>query len=193
MSITPCSSSLWNVSRRVSIEHVSWRREFFLSPSFFGIWHGQTSEFLMFGFFQGGGVTANKLYQIEMTKRLGKKGYKALTANRYYGICCRGLTFVWFTFTLFWFWSTWGDIANFYAKLGFGGACFTWLAILLILIGTEVIRLTANTALLLKVGGSPVVLSKYSRSIYLAIVILITSGVILLSSSPIPDIVYKGF
>ena len=60
-------------------------------------------------------------------------------------------------------------------------------------IGTEVIKQTVNTALLLKIGGSPVVLSKYARSIYLAIVILITSGVILLSSSPIPDIVYKGF
>ena len=148
----------------------------------------------MFGFFQGGGVAANKLYQIEMTKRLGKKGYKALSANRYYGIRCRGLTFVWFTFTLFWFWSNWGDIANFYAKLGFAGACFTWLAISSTsCIGTEVIKQTVNAALLPKVGGSPVVLSKYSRSIYLAIVILITSGVILLSNSPIPDIVYKGF
>ena len=167
---------------------------FFVTFFLVGIWHGQTSEFLMFGFFQGGGVAANKLYQIEMTKRLGKKGYKVLSANRYYGICCRGLTFVWFTFTLFWFWSNWGDIASFYAKLGFGGACFTWLAILLAsCIGTEVIKQTVNTALLLKVGGSPVVLSKYARSIYLAIVILITSGVILLSSSPIPDIVYKGF
>jgi alginate O-acetyltransferase complex protein AlgI len=167
---------------------------FFVTFFLVGIWHGQTSEFLMFGFFQGGGVAANKFYQITMTNRLGRRGYKALSANRYYEICCRGLTFVWFTFTLFWFWSSWDDIGNFYVKLGFTGACFAWFTILLASwIGLEVIKRTANTALLLKCGASSVVLSKYVRAIYLAIITVITFSVILLSNSPIPDIVYKSF
>ena len=159
-----------------------------------GIWHGQTSEFIMFGFLQGGGVAANKLYQIEMTNRLGTKGYKALSANKFYKFCSRGLTFAWFTFTLFWFWSNWEEIAIFYSNLGPAGACLTWLAILVAsCIVLEVVRQAVIAALLINFAGSPIVLSKYARTVYLTIISLITAGVVLLSNAPIPDIVYKTF
>ena len=54
---------------------------FFVTFFLVGLWHGQTLEFLFFGFLQGGGVAANKLYQVVMQERMGRKGYRALAAN----------------------------------------------------------------------------------------------------------------
>jgi D-alanyl-lipoteichoic acid acyltransferase DltB (MBOAT superfamily) len=82
---------------------------FFATFFLVGVWHGQTSAFLVFGLLQGGGVSLNKLYQVLMTRALGRKGVKKLDANPLYLALCRGLTFTWFTFTLLWFWS---DVAN---------------------------------------------------------------------------------
>jgi alginate O-acetyltransferase complex protein AlgI len=45
---------------------------FFVTFFLVGLWHGQTSEFLFFGFLQGGGVAANKLYQELMAGKMGR-------------------------------------------------------------------------------------------------------------------------
>jgi alginate O-acetyltransferase complex protein AlgI len=76
-----------------------------------GLWHGQTSEFIFFGFLQGFGVVANRMYQIVMTRRMGRKQFQSLSLNGFYVAISRGFTFTWFTFTLLWFWSNWGKLA----------------------------------------------------------------------------------
>lgn len=167
---------------------------FFVTFFLVGIWHGQTSEFVMFGILQGGGVAVNKLYQIQMAQRLGKKNYKALCAQPLYVIAARGLTFTWFAFTLFWFWSSWGQIEAYYATLGWGGALLVWAAIW---VGAsaviEIVRRTWELALLIKAGGTPVITSRYTRTVYVTIIATLTTAFILLSNSPAPDIVYKTF
>lgn len=70
-----------------------------------GIWHGQSSVFFFFGFLQGSGVALNKLFQVFAVRRLGRQGYRELSANAIWCAVSRGLTFTWFTFTLAWFWS----------------------------------------------------------------------------------------
>ena len=60
----------------------------------------------------------NKLYQIQMVKRPGRKEYKALAASRLYQACCRGLTFTWFAFTLYWFWAGWTEIGTILGTIG---------------------------------------------------------------------------
>ena len=62
---------------------------FFTTFFLVGAWHGQTSEFLFFGVLQGGGVSFNKLYQILLTQRIGKRGYRTVAANRLYAAICR--------------------------------------------------------------------------------------------------------
>jgi D-alanyl-lipoteichoic acid acyltransferase DltB (MBOAT superfamily) len=86
---------------------------YFLTFFLVGLWHGQTSEFVLFGVLQGGGVAANKLYQIAMTRRLGRARYNELTKSVMYAMLSRGLTFTWFAFTLLWFWSSWDQIEGF--------------------------------------------------------------------------------
>jgi hypothetical protein len=148
----------------------------------------------MFGILQGGGVAVNKLYQIQMAQRLGKKNYKALCAQPLYVIAARGLTFTWFAFTLFWFWSSWGQIEAYYATLGWGGALLVWAAIW---VGAsaviEIVRRAWELALLIKAGGTPVITSRYTRTVYVTIIATLTTAFILLSNSPAPDIVYKTF
>ena len=73
---------------------------FAVSVTFFliGAWHGQTGSFLFFGVLQGFGTGFNKLYQVTMANRLGRKQYRALCADPLYRAGARGLTFTWFAF-----------------------------------------------------------------------------------------------
>jgi len=85
---------------------------FFVTFFLIGLWHGRTSEFLFFGLLQGGGVAINKLWQIYIAKALGRKRYKEVARKHLYAIFSRGLTYTWFSFTLFWFWGEWALLAK---------------------------------------------------------------------------------
>jgi D-alanyl-lipoteichoic acid acyltransferase DltB (MBOAT superfamily) len=167
---------------------------FFVTFFLVGLWHGQTSEFVMFGILQGGGVAVNKLYQIQMAHRLGKKQYKALSAQPLYVMAARGLTFAWFAFTLFWFWSSWGQIQAYYATLGWEGAVLVWVAVWLgASVVIEAVRRLWGLVLLIKAGETPVATSRYTRTVCITVVATLTTAFILIASSPAPDIVYKTF
>ena len=116
---------------------------FFVTFFLVGLWHGRTSEFLVFGFLQGFGVAANKVYQIVMTHRLGRSGYRALCADRRYQALARGLTFTWFTFTLFWFWMTWIPMQQFARAAG--GLALT-LAAVTVMLGATVLLTVLDVA-----------------------------------------------
>jgi alginate O-acetyltransferase complex protein AlgI len=103
---------------------------YFLTFFLVGVWHGQTSEFVFFGILQGGGVAANKLYQIGMARALGRKGYNQLAKNVVYAMLTRGLTFTWFAFTLLWFWSSWSQLEGFARSMGLGPVAIAFALIL---------------------------------------------------------------
>jgi D-alanyl-lipoteichoic acid acyltransferase DltB (MBOAT superfamily) len=158
-----------------------------------GVWHGQTSEFVFFGFLQGFGVAVNRVYQIAMTKRMGRKRFKSLSASGIYVALARGLTFTYFTLTTLWFWSNWAQIGSIRASLGVAEPA-VWLAIFagsaLALTIWEAIR---TRALAVHMDGIPVVDSPYWRtaqSTALAVVVLVVT---LLMNQSAPDIVYKAF
>jgi D-alanyl-lipoteichoic acid acyltransferase DltB (MBOAT superfamily) len=159
-----------------------------------GLWHGQTAEFLFFGLLQGGGVGAVQLYQTVMTKRLGKKRFRALSANALYLALCRGLTFAWFAFTLLWFWSDWTQIGELTAKLGPAAAALTGvgmvLAATLILTLWETLR---ASVLGVRAGGQPLLASRYCRVAIGTAVAVISIATVALVNAPAPDLVYKAF
>jgi D-alanyl-lipoteichoic acid acyltransferase DltB (MBOAT superfamily) len=101
---------------------------YFFTFFLIGAWHGQTSEFLFFGFLLGLGVSLNKLYQVLMAKALGRKRFKSLSCNFFYCAFARGLTFTFFAFTLLWFWSTWPQIHQMASSLTFVRNMMLWLA-----------------------------------------------------------------
>jgi D-alanyl-lipoteichoic acid acyltransferase DltB (MBOAT superfamily) len=167
---------------------------FFVTFFLVGVWHGQTSEFLFFGFLQGGGVAANKLYQVLMRERLGRKAWRALGEHNLYRASARGMTFTWFAFTLFWFWSNWAQIGGFATALGPVALILVWLAIFgaatLILASMEAAR---TAGLSLTWDNAPIVRSRYLRTAWDTALVVVTVTVIVLLDSPAPDIVYKTF
>lgn len=165
---------------------------FFVTFFLVGAWHGQTSEFLFFGVLQGGGVAVNKLYQIVMAKRLGKKEYRALQAKPVYGAVCRGLTFAWFGFTLLWFWSRWPELAT--VARGLGPAGMAGVGLALVAIATLALAAWEAGHDAIKAADTRGLLaSRYARTVSLTAMVAILFAVNVLLDSPAPEIVYKAF
>ncbi len=167
---------------------------FFVTFFLVGVWHGQTSEFLFFGLLQGGGVSAVKLYQILMAKRLGKKQYRKLSEGALYNACARGLTFAWFAFTLLWFWSSWHQLHQIASAAGTVAlacaAVVIWLAATVVLAIWEQLR---ETLLGWQWNGVPVLTSRYTRTAWGTALAVIAIATLMLLNAPAPDIVYKAF
>jgi D-alanyl-lipoteichoic acid acyltransferase DltB (MBOAT superfamily) len=167
---------------------------FFVTFFLIGVWHGRTSELIFYGVLLGGGISLNKLYQIEMTKAMGKKRYKALSNNPLYQSICRGLNFTFFALSLLWFWSNWKDLGAMGRSLRPSALLLSWLLIFavstLVLAAWERIR---AAALSLKWSGESLLLSRYIRTAWDTGLVFVAVALVELLNSPAPDIVYKAF
>ena len=92
---------------------------FFVTFLVMGLWHGTTAVFVAYGLLLGFGAAANKLWQLIMTRRLGKAGYRALAERPDYRYLCRGATFAYFALALV---CLWVDLAQLTWLLGTLGA-----------------------------------------------------------------------
>ena len=97
-----------------------------------GVWHGTTSVFVVYGLLMGAGASINKLWQVIITKRLGKKCYKALAEKPLVVYFSRGLTFAYFALALTCLWVDMPKLLWLTRQLGvFGVAgCYLGLAFL---------------------------------------------------------------
>src|SRR6266567_4271154 len=166
---------------------------FFVTFFLVGVWHGRTSEFLLFGVLTGGGVSINKLWQVGLTRGMGRKGYKALAANPVYIAFGRGLNFIWFAFTLFWFWGNWKQIDRVFSALGIAQWLGVWLAAWLV--ATVVLSFwewLRGALLSITTAGGPVLTSRYARVVYASALGLAGLIITVLLNQPAPGIVYKA-
>jgi alginate O-acetyltransferase complex protein AlgI len=167
---------------------------FFVTFFLIGVWHGQTSEFLFYGVLLGAGVSLNKLYQVLMARRLGKKAYKALANHWLYQSLCRGLNFTFFSFSLLWFWSSWKDLSILKDAIGPLAQMLGWVLIFggstIALALWELIR---AKVLMFRWRDESFVLSRYFRTVWDTGLVFVLLGVMELLSTPAPDIVYKAF
>ena len=167
---------------------------FFVTFFLIGVWHGRTSEFIVFGVLQGGGVAINKLWQLGLTKALGRKGYKTLANDPTYTAFGRGLTFTWFAFTLFWFWANWQQIGRMYSSLGFTKWLEVWFVVwvfsTLVLWLYERLR---SALLSIKLAGKPVFSNRYALVITASTLGLLSVVMTALMNQAAPGIVYKAF
>jgi D-alanyl-lipoteichoic acid acyltransferase DltB (MBOAT superfamily) len=167
---------------------------FFVTFFLVGIWHGRTSEFVLFGVLQGGGVAINKLWQLGLARALGNKGYKKLAKAPIYNSFARGLTFSWFAFTLFWFWADWAQIARIFGALSAAQWIGVWLAIWLCATALLTLWEWLRAALLsIKTAEGPLLTSRYARVVYATALGLIALVMTFLLNQPAPVIVYKAF
>ncbi len=167
---------------------------FFVTFFLIGLWHGQTSEFAVYGVLLGLGVSVNKLYQVEMAALLGRKRYRALTERLGYQIAARGLTFAWFNISLVFFWGNWSVIGQLAAGLGTTGLALAGVALVLV----AGVVLTAGVAireasLRVRVAGNPALRSRYCRTVWVTAMSAVAVSALTLLASPAPDVVYKTF
>ena len=159
-----------------------------------GIWHGQNSVFAFYGVVLGFGVSVNKLYEILMIKALGRKAYKALSNQPIYDACARGLTYTYYSFCMLWFWSNWSQMAGFVRQLQASASVAIW--VLIFVAATVILSIwEALRAWLLSFesSGAPLLETRYARTVYATVAVVMTAAVIRLVNSPSPLIVYKGF
>jgi alginate O-acetyltransferase complex protein AlgI len=167
---------------------------FFVTFFLVGIWHGRTSEFVIFGVLQGGGVAINKLWQLQLVRMMGRKGYKAIAANSVYIAFGRGLTFSWFAFTLFWFWANWKQIDRVFSAIGVIQWLAVWLAIWICATAVLALWEWLRAALFsIKTAEGPLLTSRYARVVYGSALGLTAFVIAILLNQPAPGIVYKAF
>jgi alginate O-acetyltransferase complex protein AlgI len=167
---------------------------FFVTFFLIGLWHGQTSEFAVYGLLLGLGVSVNKLFQLEMSRHLGRKPYRALTEKPLYRLAARGLTFAWFNVSLVFFWGKWPVMQQFADGLGATGMV---LAMGVLIPGAGLLLtaglLVRNAAVGVEAFGTPLLLSRYSRTIWVTAMGAVAVAALTLLASPAPDVVYKTF
>jgi len=113
--IVKALTSRWMVPKRVPYYGVF---AYFVTFFIMGIWHGSTYSFLIFGIFLGFGVSINKLYDVEIRKRLAKNKYKALNKSAFYQNCTAGLTTGYFCIGLTCLWMGAEDTLWLFAFIG---------------------------------------------------------------------------
>jgi D-alanyl-lipoteichoic acid acyltransferase DltB (MBOAT superfamily) len=167
---------------------------FFVTFFLVGVWHGRTSEFVVFGVLTGGGMSINKMWQLGLARAMGRKGYKALAKDPFYIAFGRGLNFSWFAFTFFWFGSSWKQIDRVFSALGvaqwLGVWLATWLCATVALAAWERLR---AALLSIKIAGWPVLACRYSRVVYASALGMVALVMAVLLNQAAPDVVYKAF
>ena len=167
---------------------------FFVTFFLIGLWHGRTSEFIVFGLVTGGGMSINKLWQIGLARAMGRKGYKGLANHPIYVAFGRGLNFIWFAFTLFWFWGSWKQIDAIFSALRpaewLGVWMAAWMAATAVLALWEWLR---AALLSIRTSEGPVLASRYARVVYTSVLGLTALVITVLLNQPAPPIVYKAF
>jgi alginate O-acetyltransferase complex protein AlgI len=167
---------------------------YFVTFFLVGIWHGSTSVFLFFGLLQGGGVSFNKLFQVIATAKLGRKRYRELSAGPIWLAVSRGLTFTWFTFTLTWFWSDWGQIQHLYSALGPQAGVTLWAGVLVIsTIGLACWEEARVRIERFSESRGNLLASRYLRTAWLTALLAGMLAIGFLVNQPIPEIVYGKF
>ena len=167
---------------------------FFVTFSLVGVWHGQTTAFLFFGFLTGLGVSANKLHQVLMARMLGRKPYASLAKHPMYRIAARGLNFTWFAFTLTWFWASWNVASQLWAMTGRKRWALVWLGIFLVSSSMLALweALHARWESLESVRISPLALLRV-RTAWLTTLAVIAAAVVAISVQAAPELVYRDF
>jgi D-alanyl-lipoteichoic acid acyltransferase DltB (MBOAT superfamily) len=167
---------------------------FFVTFFLVGIWHGRTSEFVVFGVLQGGGISLNKLWQLGLGRLMGRKGYQTLAHNPLYEAFGRGLTFSWFAFTLSWLWADWSEIDLVFRAIGAVRWLGVWLAIwLLATVFLGLWERLRSALLSIRTAEGPVLASRYARMVYASALGLVAFVMTVLLNQPAPGIVYKAF
>ncbi|MGE5270209.1 MAG: MBOAT family O-acyltransferase [Thiohalocapsa sp.] len=77
---------------------------YFLTFFLMGLWHGTSLRFAFYGLALGAGVSINKLFQVAMTARFGRRSYAAMTKRPVYSAFSGAAAVGYFVLALGFFW-----------------------------------------------------------------------------------------
>jgi alginate O-acetyltransferase complex protein AlgI len=166
---------------------------FFVTFTAMGIWHGSTPVFIAYGFAMGFGASVNKVCQLFMTARLGRKRYRALCSALPYVYVCRGLTFAWFAMGVTALWVDIGQLARIGRDLGPVGVLAAYVALSALgtvsFVAADLVKagLARFAPAMRFAGGRPM-----ATAFALAAVLLVTLATNTLFTQP-PEFVYRAF
>lgn len=161
---------------------------FFVTFLVMGLWHGTTGVFLVYGLFLSFGVSLNKLYQVTMAARLGRKRYARIAAGALYGYLGRGFTFAYIAIALTCLWTDMAKLthlADLLGAAGLGGA-FLLVAVAAAVVMWVLDRVEFVFAAFTAEGF-------WARNFWLAGKSLFIISVVLVQSKAVPEIAYKAF
>lgn len=166
---------------------------FFVTFLVMGVWHGTTAVFVVYGLLMGAGASINKLWQVFMTQRFGKKRYKALGEKTLVIGLARGMTLAYFALALTCLWLDMPQLAGLVQRLGMPGllACYAGLSVAA---GIVFLAWDAVVALLQSVrpGVTGVSNGVVVRNLSLALQILVILTVASFFHKA-PEFVYRAF
>jgi len=104
---------------------------FFVTFLIMGVWHGTTTVFVVYGLLMGAGASINKLWQVAITQRVGKKRYKAIGEKPLAIGLARGMTLAYFALALSCLWLDMPQLSDLVQRLGAFGllACYGGLSL----------------------------------------------------------------
>ncbi|RJP17960.1 MAG: MBOAT family protein [Candidatus Abyssobacteria bacterium SURF_5] len=190
----PIMKSLAHRSRRMSLIPYFGVFAYFITFFLMGVWHGTTFVFVIYGLFLGLGMSVNKLYEIEMRKRLGKDRFKKLRGATLYGYFTHALTMTYFAVSLTALWTEWDGFTKILSQLGvlgiFKSAAF---CIALVIVS----RLLIDSA---RIASIPIrkQIERVNQAFLFQQAHLAARAIVLLlflvsSQTKIPDLIYGGF
>ncbi len=165
---------------------------YFLTFSVMGVWHGSTTVFFLYGLFLGGGVSVNKLYEIEARRILGKDAFRRLRANPIYATLCRASVFAYFTAALVCFWANADTSDKLFAYPALTAAAYvavTAAASLWFALGTVIRHRTSG----IRERLAAVSQQGVAAQIYLGAKAYAVALIILMQTTSIPEFVYVPF
>jgi D-alanyl-lipoteichoic acid acyltransferase DltB (MBOAT superfamily) len=159
-----------------------------------GVWHGQTSAFVFFGILLGLGAGVTKLYQVLMAKCIGPERYAAVGRYWLYNSAARGLTYSWSALTMLWFWSNWTQLRPLVRFLGSRQIALVWIAVFLGSSLTLALWEAGRECLLsFQFENQPLLSSRYVRTVWVTVLLVISIATMTLLNAPPPDIIYRTF
>jgi D-alanyl-lipoteichoic acid acyltransferase DltB (MBOAT superfamily) len=163
---------------------------YFVTFFLVGLWHGQSSMFLILGLLMGAGVSGNKLFQLAMVRRLGRTAHQRLCDNPAYASVSAGLTFLWLAVTLVFFWAGREQLAHLAVEFG---ALAIFAALPIVLLVGAVCYWASSAAVLTAASTQKERSARLLRPAIYAVLATVVVSVAVIFNAPAPHVVYRAF
>ena len=164
---------------------------FFFTFLAMGMWHGTTGIFFIYGLVLGFGASGNRLYQVVMTKLLGRKGYAELASDPLYRAIARGAVFAYFSTAVSCLFLTTDQLANVFDRahlwLLLGSLCVVILAAMVLHVWIVIEDFVGAIRRRVVEGSS------WSHSFAFAAALVLLLCVQFWDKAPMPVLAYRGF